>query len=184
MPRTRQRPSPQHPILQLGLAQLDEASAERVRLFRLVTTTGMLLRARLDRELAPHGLTTQQAMLLQHVEGHGGAPTMTELARIMLMTHQNVRQLVDILVRKKFLRVEQDPRDGRVRRLRLTAHHHRFWRHRNAGDFGQVNEWTAALNDREVSSTISALMRLHLSLREDSTNTDHVSPPDATFDDE
>lgn len=167
MPRARQRPVPHHPLLQLGLEQLDHTSAERVRLFRLITTTGMLLRARLDRELAPHGLTTQQAAMLQHVEGHEGAPTITEIARAMAMTHQNVRQLVDVLVRKRFLRVEQDPHDGRVRRLHLTAHHHRFWRHRNAGDFGQVNAWTAALNDREVSATITALMRLHLSLRED-----------------
>jgi DNA-binding MarR family transcriptional regulator len=167
MPRSRQRPEPGHPLLQLGLEQLDGASAERVRLFRLITTTGMLLRARLDRELAPHGLTTQQAALLQHVEGHEEPPTMSAIARAMAMTHQNVRQLVDVLVRKKFLAITPDPNDGRARRLVLTAHHHRFWQKRNPGDFGQVRAWTAALNDREVSSTIDALMRLHLSLRDD-----------------
>jgi hypothetical protein len=59
------------------------------------------------------------------------------------------------------------PHDGRARRLALTAHHHRFWRKRNPGDFGQVSAWTAALNDREVSATINALMQLHLSLRDD-----------------
>lgn len=127
----------------------------------------MQLRARLDRELAPHGLTTQQAALLQHVEGHEAPPTMSEIARAMTMTHQNVRQLVEILVRKGFLTIEPDPHDGRARRLVLTAHHHRFRRKRNQGDFGQVSAWTAALNDREVSATINALMQLHLSLRDD-----------------
>ncbi len=82
------------------------------------------------------------------------------------MTHQNVRQLVDALVRKGFLELQPDPADRRARRLVPTERHHAFWRDRNPADFGRVAEWTAALDDAEVGATVDALMRLYLGLRQ------------------
>lgn len=166
MSRRRQRPESGHPLLQTGLEASDAAIAERVRLFRLLSATAMQLRARMDRELAPHGLTTQQAALMQHVESHDPPPTATQVAQAMAVSHQNVRQLVDALVRKGFLELHTDPADRRARRLVATERHRAFWRDRNPADFDRVAEWTAPLDDTEVAATVDALMRLYLGLRQ------------------
>ncbi len=152
--------------LDLGLAALPPAVADRIRLFRLIDFNAMHLRARLDRLLAPQGLTTQQAALLQHIEAAAEAPTISRVAQGMSMTHQNLKQIALALERKGFLRIEVDPSDRRARRLVLTARHHRFWRQRNPGDFDQVAAWTAALEDAEVAAVVQTLRRLALDLRE------------------
>ncbi len=167
MPKSRVRPAPNDPILRIALDDVADDVAERVRLFRLVHATAMQLRARLDRELADQDLTTQQAALLQHVESFEHPPALGEVARVMTMSHQNVRQLVNVVVRKGLLEIRPDDHDGRVRRLVLTARHRALWRRRNPRDFAQIESWTSALSDAEVSTTVTHLMRLHLALREE-----------------
>jgi DNA-binding MarR family transcriptional regulator len=152
--------------LDLGLAALPMAMADRIRLFRLLEFNAMHLRARMDRLLAPQGLTTQQAALLQHIEAAPEAPTISRLAQAMSMTHQNLKQIALALERKGFLRIEVDPADRRARRLVLTERHHAFWRQRNPGDFDQVAAWSAALDDAEVAAVVQSLRRLAVDLRD------------------
>ena len=68
-------------ILNLGLEpDRDAEQAERVLLFRLLLASGMELRARMDRLLADSGLTTQQAMVLQVLQGQDEPPTLKQFA--------------------------------------------------------------------------------------------------------
>lgn len=151
--------------LDLGLDGLPTATAQRIRLCRLTLANASLLRNRLDRELAPSGITSQQAAMLQFIEAQGAPPTISHVAEGMSMSHQNVTQIAKALEAKSFLTIEADRLDRRVRRLSLTAHHYRFWKQRNRTDFAEIERWTSELSDKEISAAVSVLTRLRLSLR-------------------
>ncbi|MBE7416614.1 MAG: MarR family transcriptional regulator [Ideonella sp.] len=152
------------PWLDLGLDALPERQADRVRLFRLLFATSTQLRNRLDRELSPSGVTSQQAAMLQMIEAQPQAPTLSVVARALGMTHQNAKQIALVLERKGFIEITIDAADRRARRLQLTAHHHRFWRRRNAADFSSVEAWTAALSDGEIRTVVRLLGKLRANL--------------------
>ncbi|MDM0074061.1 MarR family transcriptional regulator [Variovorax sp. J2P1-59] len=133
-------------------------------LFRLLVANGMELRTRMDRQLSDSGLTTQQAMLLQVLQGQPEAPTLKQLATTLAMSHQNLKQIASALERKGFLEIVPDERDGRVRRLRLTTQHHQFWKRRNQDDHAEVAQWTAALSLAEVRVLVRGLDKLHQAL--------------------
>lgn len=151
--------------LDLGLEALPKPRAERVRLFRVLLAASAQLRGRLDRELAPSGLTSQQATLLHAIEVQPEPPTLSVVARALGMTHQNVKQLALVLERKGFIEIAVDPLDRRARRLHLTPLHHRFWQQRNPGDFSSVEAWTAVLTDAEVRTAVRLLSKLRDRLR-------------------
>ena len=151
--------------LDLGLEALPEPRAERVRLFRVLLAAATQLRGRVDRGLAPSGLTSQQATLLHAIEVQPQAPTMSVVARALGMTHQNVKQIALVLERKGFIEIAVDPLDRRARRLHLTPHHHRFWQQRNPGDFSSVEAWTSVLSDSEVRTAVRLLSKLRDELR-------------------
>jgi len=157
------------PWLDLGLDALPGRQAERVRLFRLLFATSTQLRNRLDRELAPSGVTSQQAAMLQMIEAQPQAPTLSEVARALGMTHQNAKQIALVLERKGFVEITVDTADRRARRLQLTAHHHRFWGQRNAADFTRVEAWTAALSDGEIRTVVRLLGKLRSNLAADAS---------------
>ncbi len=146
--------------LDLGLDALPPQTAQRVRLLRLMLATATVLRGRLDRALAPAGITSQQAAMLQLIEAQPEAPTISFVAHAMGMTHQNVKQIALALERKGFIEIATDPADRRARRLRLTEHHHTFWQERNAGDFASVEAWTAGLSDAETEEMVRLLVQL------------------------
>ena len=153
-------------ILQLGLPEPEAPDAQRVLLFRLLLATAHELRTRMDRRLAGSGLTTQQAMLLQMLQGQAEPPTLTQFAARLSMSHQNLKQIASALQRKGLVEIVVDDADARVRRLRLTAEHHRLWQQRDPDDHADVARWTAALGDGEVSRVVKALDRLHEGLVE------------------
>jgi DNA-binding MarR family transcriptional regulator len=109
-------------------------------------------------------VTTQQAMVLQYLEGEPEPPTLTQFAARLGMTHQNLKQIASALVRKGLVRIVPDPLDGRVRRLRLTPRHRRLWQERNPDDYAAVVSWTAALSDEQVRASVASLDALHESL--------------------
>jgi DNA-binding MarR family transcriptional regulator len=146
--------------LDLGLQSQPQETANRVRLFRLLLAKAALLRTRLDKQLAPSGVTTQQGAMLQWIEAQPEAPTISAVAAGLHMTHQNVKQIALALERKAFLRIEVDTTDRRARRLVLTDHHHAFWAQRNPNDFSQLVGWTDTWSDAEVQTLVDLLRRL------------------------
>jgi len=162
--------SPDRQWLDLGLDALPAARARRIRAFRLLVATSGAMRGRLDRALAPSGITAQQGAMLQLIESRPEPPTISQVAEAMNMTHQNVKQIAAALERKGFLTITPDPADRRARRLRLTAKHRRFWKQRNPADFANVERWTMALTDDEVVSLVALLARVYAHLRSSDTS--------------
>lgn len=131
-----------------------------IQLFRLLVTLGLRMRTRMDLRLAEVGLSTQQATVLTLVESAPEPPTLGDVARQLGTSHQNVRQLVDVLVRKGLLEVVADPRDRRARRLRSTAEVARVFDAREADDHAEVRRWLGALSDAEMEQAVGLLTRL------------------------
>lgn len=151
----------------------------RVRLFRLLSAGAAALRARLDREMAATGITTQQAAMLQFIEAQPASPTIGAVATGLSMTHQNVKQIALALARKGFLTIDVDAKDRRARRLTTTALHRSFWAQRNPNDFAQVQAWTAGLTGDEVAQAVQLLRKLLAGLP---PNSGAAAPADPTAD--
>lgn len=143
----------------------DEVLSPAVQTFRLVIVLAQELRTLMDQRLQESGLTTQQSALLTVIEIKGQPPTMTEAARALGMTHQNVKQLALALERKGFLNMVPDERDARSKRLETTRKHKKFWAKRDPDDHAVVNEWLADLSAEETAMLASLLARAIASAR-------------------
>lgn len=58
----------------------------------MLLATAAVLRGRLDRVLAPTGITSQQAAMLQLIEAQAKAPTISFVAQAMGMAQPNVER--------------------------------------------------------------------------------------------
>lgn len=147
-------------VLEAELDGVPEPIRTRVLSFRLLLALGGRLRTRMDRRLEPTGVTTQQAACLM-IAGAVEAPlAQGEVARMLGVSHQNVRQLTTALERKGLLRVEVDPRDRRTKRVRVEASARALFEGRNAGDFEAVASWFGGLDDREAAELLRLLKRV------------------------
>lgn len=110
--------------------------------------------------------SAKQWYLLCYVDGFGERPpTLTELAAEMGTSHQNTKQMVSKLVRKGFLRLEQDASDRRKTRVCLTEQVQPFWdRYLNIQD-GYVRQLCAGIPPDELAVSLSTLERLIGNLR-------------------
>jgi DNA-binding MarR family transcriptional regulator len=138
---------------------LGAGDAARVRLFRLLVVFGQELRTRMDQELRPTGMTTQQAALTGVVDAMG-RPSLSQAAAALGTTHQNAKALAMALERKGHLEIRPDTDDARVRRLSTSASSREFWRARGRADQERVVEWFAGLSDSEAQTLHELLVRL------------------------
>lgn len=67
------------------------------------------------------GLTTGQHQLLLAIRGHGGAPSIRDVADHLLLRHHSVVELVDRAAHGGLVQRLADDADQRVTRLQLTA---------------------------------------------------------------
>jgi len=137
----------------------DESLTPSVQAFRLVIVLAQELRTLMDQRLLPSGLTTQQAALLTIIEMMGRPPTMTEAARKLAMSHQNVKQLAVALERKGFLEIVPDENDARSKRMQTTRKHRKFWAKRNPDDHAHVAQWLAGLDEAETATLVRLLAK-------------------------
>jgi len=141
---------------EIGVALPDETLSAPVQAFRLTIALALQLRTLMDRQLADSGVTTQQAALLTVVDLLG-RPALTEAARALAMTHQNVKQLALVLERKGLLEILPDANDSRSKRLVTTRRHKAFWARRNADDHASVAQWFAGMKQAEVVQLVKLL---------------------------
>jgi DNA-binding MarR family transcriptional regulator len=141
-----------------SLAGPGETLAPPVQAFRLTLALAQQLRTLMDRQLGASGVTTQQAALLTVVDLLE-KPALTEAARALAMTHQNVKQLATALERKGFLEIVPDAHDARSKRLVTTRKHKAFWARRNPADHAQVADWFAGLSGDEMAELVTLLAK-------------------------
>ena len=94
----------------------------------------------------------------------GVEPSLSELANAMLTSHQNVKQLVNSLVAKGFVRLVADRQDGRIKRMSITAKSERYWAARDPDDFAQVAAWFGGLTAAEAQQLHGLLAKLERGL--------------------
>ena len=83
----------------------------------------------LEREFNKFGVTTKQWFLTIVIDRlFEQPPTIKQAARAMGSSHQNIKQLALKLSSKGLLRLEQDERDSRATRLRLTDESQVLWK--------------------------------------------------------
>lgn len=147
-------------VLKADLDGVEQSVRTRVMLFRLLLGLGSQLRTLMDRRLASMGITTQQAACLM-VAGAAETPlAQGELARLLGVSHQNVRQLATALEKKGLLHVEVDPMDRRTKRMRPAKAAATLFRRRNAADYTVVAQWLGMLSDRDADKLLELLGRV------------------------
>lgn len=161
-------------FISMELEGLDEPTRDAVMSFRLMLAIGTQLRTRMDQQLAPAGLTTQQAILLSLVASHDSAPTQGEVARQMGVSHQNVRQLVDALCAKGLMAVREDATDRRIKRLQLTPKVKALFKDRNSQDFDMVKAWFGDFDQNELHTMVVMLLRLYKRLEQERASERHA----------
>lgn len=68
------------------------------------------------------GLTPAQYQLLVAIKGHGGPPTVGDLAGYLLLRHHSTVELIDRAADSGLVSRTGDAEDGRVIRIKLTQH--------------------------------------------------------------
>jgi len=109
-------------------------------------------------------VTAKQFWLMVLLAQFDAPPTLTELAEAADTSHQNVRQTLDKLIAKGFVRLEPDERDRRASRLHATGEVERW----GVQTQGQADRFMAAMTDgvsqEELIAFGRVLVRLHTNL--------------------
>jgi|ERR1043165_713941 DNA-binding MarR family transcriptional regulator len=92
----------------------------KVEIPRALRAAYMALHRRTDAQLAPHGVTADQFVLLANL-GRGNALTQRELASRMPSDPSTVRAMLVILERRGLVSRDAHPTDSRARTAALTA---------------------------------------------------------------
>jgi DNA-binding MarR family transcriptional regulator len=119
-----------------------------------------------DQHLAPDDMTIRQWFLIATIVRFGEeAPTLNEVAESMGSTRQNVRQLVDKLTEKGFIKIDKDENDARALRLKLTEKNAAFWEGRDEKDGRFITELFQGLTDDEINMIFEIVNKLLVNLK-------------------
>ena len=119
------------------------------------------LQAVLDAFLKPQGLTTKQWYLSVVVSSlFDSPPQLTEVAKTMNTSHQNVKVIAQKLVEKGHMRLLGDAKDERIRRLVLTEESKSFWQEHASESMNAINQIFEGITDEEMSKFASTLTKI------------------------
>jgi len=137
------------------------SSPDLGRIMRQIALLSRYWEGIFDAGLREAGITSRQLLFLGVLEREfSDPPTVSEVAETMVTSHQNVMQMARTLERRGFVRVEEDSRDRRARRIVLTEEHRRFWRERDADDTSALDDLFRVLSGDEQRALQDALDRL------------------------
>lgn len=101
---------------------------DREYAFGMIFNVANLCQAVLDQTLAPLDITTKQWYLSVVVSAlFDSPPPITEVAKVMNTSHQNVKVLAQKLANKGHMRLIHDDADQRKVRLKMTEQSREFW---------------------------------------------------------
>lgn len=101
---------------------------DREYAFGIIFNVANLCQSVLDQHLAPYDITTKQWYLSVIVNAlFTSPPQISEVAKVMNTSHQNVKVIADKLEKKGHLHFLQDESDQRKVRLRMTEQSMAFW---------------------------------------------------------
>ncbi|MCC7557999.1 MAG: MarR family transcriptional regulator [Methanobacteriaceae archaeon] len=115
----------------------------------------------INKEFMEDNITTKQWLMLVILgTAFTHDPSMEEMAQAMSTTHQNVKQLATRLENRGLLKIERDPENRRILRLKLTEEHHNFWENRREKDLKAIKSLFNGLNDEEVKNLFEIMYKL------------------------
>lgn len=115
----------------------------------------------INKEFMEDNITTKQWLMLVILgTAFTHDPSMEEMAQAMSTTHQNVKQLATRLENRGLLKIERDPENRRILRLKLTEEHHNFWENRREKDLKAIESLFNGLNDEEVKNLFEIMYKL------------------------
>ncbi len=115
----------------------------------------------INKELAEDKITTKQWLMMIIIENaFDHDPSMQEVADALSTTHQNVKQLAVRLEARGFMKIERDPTNRRILRLRTTDECRKYWEKRSSEDTESIISLFKGLNDEEISSLFKIVMKL------------------------
>lgn len=142
-----------------------EFNAERVRMEKYILVVLFLIQQRwgyiINKKLSEDRITTKQwLMMIVISNAFNHAPSMQEVADAMSITHQNVKQLAVRLEDRGFLKIERDPSNRRILRLKVTEECHKYWEKRTPEDIKSVNTLFRGLEDNELKTLFEIMGKL------------------------
>lgn len=111
-------------------------------------------------------LTTKQWFLLAVVDTFFDAPpTLSEVARLIGTSYQNIKQIALKLEQKGFVQLTRDPQDRRVWRIRVTEQARRYGRARQGRDMDFVQGVLAGLDEGQRRQLLGYLLQIAENVR-------------------
>ena len=115
----------------------------------------------INKEFQKDHITTKQWLMLIVI---GNAfkhdPSMQEVADAMSTTHQNVKQLATRLETTGFLKIERDPNNKRILRLKTTQKSKEYWESKAQEHAESIGSYFKDLEDSEVASLFQIMGKL------------------------
>jgi DNA-binding MarR family transcriptional regulator len=115
----------------------------------------------INKKLAGDKITTKQWLMMIVIENafvHD--PSMQEVADALSITHQNVKQLAVRLEARGFLKIERDPDNRRILRLRTTDESREYWEKRSPEDLKSIARIFEGLDNEELKSLFEIMVKL------------------------
>ena len=115
----------------------------------------------IGKKLAEDRITTKQWLMMIIIEkAFAHDPSMQEVADALSTTHQNVKQLATRLETRGFMKIEQDPNNRRILRLKTTDESREYWKKRTPEDIKSIIALFEGLDDSEIKSLYKIAVKL------------------------
>lgn len=122
---------------------------------------GNTLQVYLDRHFKCEELTAKQLFLMIAIHHFGvAAPNLHEAAKYSGSSYQNVKQLAVKLQRSGYVKIQEDERDSRVKRLVLTDQAVAYWEKRSQADIATMDMLFQIFETKELQVFFDSLTRL------------------------
>lgn len=115
----------------------------------------------ISKKLADDKITTKQWLMIIIIENaFAHDPSMQEVADALSTTHQNVKQLATRLEARGFMKIERDPNNRRILRLKTTDECRSYWEKRTPEDIKSIISLFEGLDDSEIKSLFEITLKL------------------------
>lgn len=106
-------------------------------------------------------ITTKQWFLMVVIGQFGDhEPTLSEVAKEMGTSRQNLKQIATKLQDKGFLRIRKDENDSRILRLSITEKSEKFWEGRIQQDIDFINNLFVGITPKELDEVYSGFNKI------------------------
>lgn len=95
-----------------------------------------------------------------------GSPTIKELAEIMGSSHQNVKQILNKLEDKGYVKMTLDDKDKRKQRILLTEKTRAFCEEHDQGSKSIVKKIFEGIDEKDIGTVINTLLQMEKNLEE------------------